>query len=72
MTELEKALGKTLNGLEQSLSVRVEDHEQRLNQQEEGQQRILTELRALRHLFNDVGELYRNLQDLLLRLKSGG
>jgi uncharacterized membrane protein YccC len=72
MTELEKALSKTLNGLEQGLSDKIQDHEQRLTRQEAELKRVTTHLRESEKLFNDVGELYRNLQDLLLRLRSGG
>jgi hypothetical protein len=71
MTELEKALGKTLSGLEQELSAAIEDHEQRLSRQEAALQRLTADLREYGKLFNNVGELYGSLQALLLQWKNG-
>jgi len=71
MTETEHMLIQSLKRMEEISNARLTAFSTRLNTLEEKMMLLQTELRTLKKLFNDVGEVYSSLQTLLLTLRKG-
>jgi len=71
MTETEYMLIQSLKRMEETSNARLTAFSTRLNTLEEKMMLLQTELRTLKKLFNDVGEVYSSLQTLLLTLRKG-